>query len=196
MFQSERWADAFVGACKDKTGEGLAALKAMIPPIARLPGPVLGADDGVRVERMLRAALKSTGAGSQDEGAEYAVRFVTLLIQKGCFKHLEAVLQAVEQLVAAENGVITVNAESVSPLDDELLENIKAALKKKTGAREIRLVSHIVPELLEGYRLRIGTERIDTSLIGQIQRMTMDLHAAGALSNGISSGASRGGFKW
>jgi F-type H+-transporting ATPase subunit delta len=191
MFQGERWVDAFIGACGDKTGEGLAVLKVLIPPIARLSGPVLGVNDGVRVERMLRAALKGSGVGPQDEGAEYAIRFVTLLIQKGCFKHLKAVLQTLEQMVDARNGVISVNVESVSPLDDELQENIKTALKKRTGAREVRLVSRIVPELLGGYRLRIGTELIDTSLKGQIQRMTMDLHATD-----LSGALSKGGFRW
>jgi F-type H+-transporting ATPase subunit delta len=189
MFQGERWADAFIGVCGDQAGEGLAALKAMIPSIAGLPGPVLGMDDGARVERMLRAALKSSGADAQDRGVEYALRFVTLMARKGYFKHLGAVLDAVERRVDAENGVLTVNAESVNPLGDELQETLSAALKKRTGAREIRLVSRIVPELLGGYRLRIGSELIDTSLRGQIQRMTMDLHRAG-----LSGAESKGGF--
>jgi F-type H+-transporting ATPase subunit delta len=180
-----------MAVCGDHAAEGVDALKAFVPPLSRLHGQVSGNSYGARVESMLRSALGTSGPG-----VEYAVRFVVLLIRRGCFKHLNAALRAVEQRLDAKNGVLTVNAESVCPLDDALQERIKAGLIKRYGVREIRLVSQIVPELLEGYRLYIGTELIDSSLKGQIQKMAKELHAAGVFSvAGRAGAASDGGFR-
>jgi F-type H+-transporting ATPase subunit delta len=169
MFQGDRWADAFIAASGDHAGEGLEVLKAIVPPISRLSGQISGAGDAGRLEKLLRNASPSNNAG-----AEYAIRFVVLLVRKGYFAHLGAAFQAIEQRIDAKNGVCTVYAESAQPLDDDLQEKIKVALIKKTGAREVRLITRPVPELLGGYRLRIGTELVDTSLKGQLQRMAVE----------------------
>jgi F-type H+-transporting ATPase subunit delta len=191
MFQGDRWADAFMAVCGDHAAEGVDTLKAFVSPLSRLPGQVSGNGYGARVEKMLRSAL-----GTPGPGAEYAIRFVVLLIRRGCFKHLNAALRAVEQRLDAKRGVLTVNTESVRPLDDELQERIKAGLIKRYGAREVRLVSQIVPELLDGYRLCIGTEVIDSSLKGQIQKMAKELHAADVFGvAGRVGAASDGGFR-
>ncbi|WP_010263783.1 ATP synthase F1 subunit delta [Treponema primitia] len=183
MFQGDRWADAFLAACgtsseasgNDCTVEALDALKVFVPSLSHLPGRISGVNDALRLEKVLRSALESSGAGL---GAEYALRFVVLLVRRGQIKYLNAALRAVEQRIDAKNGVVSVNVESVRPLDTDLQEKIKAGLKKRYGARDIKLGSQIVPELLGGYRLRIGTELIDSSLKGQIQKMARELHAA------------------
>jgi F-type H+-transporting ATPase subunit delta len=185
MFQGDRWADAFMAACGDHAGEGLDVLKAIVPSISRLPGQIAGSGDARRLEKLLRTALGSPAPS--DTAAEYTIRFVTLLVRKGYFTHLFAALRVLEQRIDAKNGVCRVHAESAQPLDEDLQEKIKTALIKRTGAREIRLVSQVVPELLGGYRLRIGAELIDTSLKGQLQRMVRETHAATG---------SDGGFKW
>jgi F-type H+-transporting ATPase subunit delta len=200
MFQGGRWADAFMAACGDHAGEGLDVLKAIVPSISRLPGRISGSSDAGRVEKMLRNAVGSpapTGpAAPNDVGAEYAVRFVTLLVRKGYFTRLGDALRALEQRIDAKNGVLIVYAESAQPLDEDLQEKIKAGLIKRTGvqgerrAREIRLVSKVVPELLGGYRLRIGTELLDTSLKGQLQRMAAEAFRLPQETHAV------GGFRW
>jgi F-type H+-transporting ATPase subunit delta len=187
MFQGDRWADAFLSASGDHAEEGLLVLKAVVPLISRLPGEIAGTGDAGRIEKLLRDAL-GTPAQTRplnDAGAEYAIRFVALLIRKGCFTRLGAAYRAIEERIDAKNGVCTVHAESAQPMDGDLQEKIKAELIKKTGAREIRLVSALVPELLGGYRLRIGTELLDTSLKGQLEKMAAETHA------GFD-----GGFRW
>ena len=191
MFQGDRWADAFMAACGDHAEEGLDVLKAVAPAISRLPKEVSGSGDAARLEKLLRSALGSpapTGSvAPTNAGAEYAIRFAVLLVRKGFLGRLGAAIRAIEQRIDAKNGVCTVHIESAQPLDDDLAARIKAGLIKRTGAREIRLVSRLAPELLGGYRLRIGTELIDTSLKGQLERMARETHAG--------AGAD-GGFRW
>ncbi|MDR3122588.1 MAG: F0F1 ATP synthase subunit delta [Treponema sp.] len=176
MFQSDRWADAFVTVCAGYADEGLAVLKAFAPLLSCLPGRVAGRGDALVLERTLRSALEAAGAGGT--GAEYAVRFVALLARKGRFKQLDAAVGAVEQRLDAINGVLAVDVESSSPLEGDLQTELTAALIRKYGAREIRLVPRIVPELLGGYRLRVGSDMVDASVRGQLQRMVRDVGAA------------------
>jgi F-type H+-transporting ATPase subunit delta len=188
MFPGDRWADAFVTVCADHAGQALAALKAFAPLISRLPGRVDGTGDALALERILRAALEAAGAGADETGAEFAIRFVALLVRRGRFKQLDEAVHAVEQRVDAKNGVLLAELESASPLDGELQEELKAALIRSYGAREIRLVPRIVPELLGGYRLRVGADLVDASVRGQLQRMAVDLHAPGSFRASLSDG--------
>lgn len=196
-----------MGASGDHAEEGFLALKAIVPLISRLPGEVAGGVDADRLETMLRNALgcpvpvvpdtaaspvSAEPGGADNPGAEYAIRFVALLVRKGYFGHLGTGFQAIEQRIDAKNGVCTVHAESAQPIDGDLEEKIKAELIKKTGVREIKLVSRLVPELLGGYRLRIGTELVDTSLKGQLERMARETHA-GTFSLNVGA---NGGFRW
>jgi F-type H+-transporting ATPase subunit delta len=178
MFQSNSWADAFVTVCAGYAGEGLRVLKAFEPVLSGLPEYTAGTADALALERMLRSALKAAGAGPDERGAEYAVRFVALLVRRGWHKQLSAAVRAVESRVDALNGVLTVDLESAWPLEGELRENIKAALIQRYGVREIRLVPRIVPELLGGYRLRAGSDLVDASVRGRLRKMAGAFHAA------------------
>jgi F-type H+-transporting ATPase subunit delta len=188
MFHSDRWADAFVSVCAGHAGEGLDILKAFAPVLAPLPGRIAGLADALALERILRASLEAAGVGAGGEGAEYAVRFVALLVRKGRFRQLDQAVRAVEQRVDAQNGIFTVDIESAGPVDGDLREAIKAALMRKYGAREIRLVSRIVPELLGGCRLRFGDELVDASVQGRLERMAAYFHAADAFGAASADG--------
>jgi F-type H+-transporting ATPase subunit delta len=65
--------------------------------------------------------------------------------------------------------------ESAFPLDGqgdpEFLESLKDALRQKTGAKDIKLTNKVNPELLGGYRLRIGSDLLDLSVQGQLRQM-------------------------
>jgi F-type H+-transporting ATPase subunit delta len=191
MFPSDRWADAFVTVCAGHADEGLAALKAFASVLSRLPGRAAGAADAFALERMLRAALEAAGTGPDETGAENAVRFVALLVRKGLLKQLDAAVRAVEQRVDAQNGVLAADLEAASPLDEDLQEELKAALIRKYGAREIRLRTRIVPELLGGYRLWAGGDLVDSSARGQLQRMARNLHAAETFRASLFDGGFR-----
>jgi F-type H+-transporting ATPase subunit delta len=188
MFPGDRWADAFVTVCADHAGEGLAALKAFAPVISRLPGHITGSGDALALERMLRAALKAAGANADEPGPEIAVRFVALLVRRGRFRQLDAAVRAVEQRVNATNGVLVADLESAYPLEEDLQEELKAALIRKYGVREVRLVPRIVPEMLGGHRLLIGADLVDASVRGQLQRMAGDLYAAESFRASLSDG--------
>jgi F-type H+-transporting ATPase subunit delta len=201
MFVPERWAAAFINACdvcttnitsdactasdacdtSDAAGEGLAVLKEICPQVDRIPGPVSGTSAAAQLDRMLRTALRESRPSPEaaaSPGLAAAFRLIILLVRKGLFQHNGAVIREIEQILDRKRGILPVTVESPFSPDEEFREALKQGLRKKTGAREIKLRIRIVPELLGGCRLRMGSESLDASLKGQIQKMAADLGAA------------------
>jgi F-type H+-transporting ATPase subunit delta len=182
MFAAERWASAFVHVLGDDPqalDEGLAALKVLIPCIQKIPGVLSGSTAASRLEYMIRRSMETTGMAGR--GTEYACRLLTLMVKKGLFTphNGAALLEAVETLRDRQKGVLVVRVDSAFPLDEELQETLKETVKqgigRKRGAKEIKLIPRIVPELLGGYRLQIGSESVDASLRFLLQKMAVDL---------------------
>jgi F-type H+-transporting ATPase subunit delta len=196
MAAADRWAAAFIHAVRNTDAgdadadaeEGLAALKAFTVCAGRIPRAVSGSASAAQLDRKIRAAMEKAGVRSR--GAEIARRFMALLVKKNALKFSGAVIQGIEKLLDQERGIFTVFAETAMPAEGDFEETLKAALRQKLAVREVVLVTRIVPELLSGYRLRIGSELLDASLRLQIQKMAEDL----SVPRGTA--ASPGGFSW
>jgi F-type H+-transporting ATPase subunit delta len=174
MFLAERWAEAFVNASETNAGEGLALLRAVFPLVRGIPGEVSGRAAAFRLEKMLRAAA---GTG-ESPGMEAAIRLLVLLVKKGNLRFSEAVTGAIEKILDRQRGTLECVLEAAAPPEEDFQEDLKKALIKKTGATEVRVLPRINPELLGGFRLRLGDEVLDASLRGQLEQMAADMEAA------------------
>jgi len=65
--------------------------------------------------------------------------------------------------------------ESALPLGEADEARLVEALKRRTGAREVRLEKRAAPELGGGFRLRLGDEVIDASVRGMLRKMASGL---------------------
>jgi F-type H+-transporting ATPase subunit delta len=175
MFPPERWANAFVETCGRDLDEGFSTLKAFMACAKGMSGLVRGSLAAAQLETMLRTAVKEAGFGAQNRGAEFAVRFTILLVRKNQFRYRDAIIAEIEKLADRMNGVTRARVESVTPLDEGFKEQITGELQRRTGAKKIVLGTRLVPDLLGGYRLFIGTNLIDTSLREQLRKMAADL---------------------
>jgi F-type H+-transporting ATPase subunit delta len=162
-----------------------------------------------QLEGMLRTALKeagvdaagssgSAGAGGDSargeaETDEIALRFLLLLVRRGYFGHIEKIAERIGEELDDLRGVLRVCLESSSTPEEDFKKDLEAKLAGKTGARGVVFEVKTVPELLGGYRLRIGGEIIDASLRGLLKKMEADLAAvyipgkSGALKSPLTS---------
>jgi F-type H+-transporting ATPase subunit delta len=180
MFAERRWARAFLDACGDKKEDGLAALR-VFKSCAGKWYVGTGSFAARRLFRVLREAVEASGGG-ENAGILAACRTLTLLVQKGLAKYLGSLEAAAEKMWEAENGILTAGLDSAFPLDEGFTDTLKGAIAGKTAVREVRLSVRLMPELIGGCRLHIGTECLDASLRGQLHKMAADLHAAGGFS--------------
>jgi F-type H+-transporting ATPase subunit delta len=176
MFSPDRWALAFISACGPDADQGLAALKGIAPCLPQMHGVVSGRTAAARLERMLHAAMEQSGVN--DRGTEFAVRLVVLLIRKYLFKHINTLIDEVENQLDKQNGVLHAVLESAFPPDAAFQKSLRDQLKGRFGVRDVKVQIRVAPELLSGCRLRIGSESWDASLRGQLQKMVTDIGAA------------------
>jgi hypothetical protein len=178
MFHPDRWALAFTAACGEDAEDGLAALKALLGCLSRLPAPVTGDYPARRLEGMMRRAAGAAGFSQAPRGLEAAMRVILLLVKKGRFRQAGKVVTEVENLLNREKGIFSVVVEASASPDPAFVADLKAALCKKTDASGVEAEVRIRPELLGGCRLIIGGEAWDASLRGQLQDMARSLERA------------------
>jgi F-type H+-transporting ATPase subunit delta len=200
MFSAERWASAFSGALGgapgwEQAGEGLALLRVLVPLFKPLVPKRADSAFADRLQRTLRSAMEQSGIKSR--GAEYARRLLGLLVRKNCFHRAEEIIRALEEQGNRSRGILPVVLESAGPPGQDFMDALKPLLRRKTGAREIRLDTRINPDLLGGYRLHIRSMLIDASLRRQLQEMKSELET-GSGSAGVlpGSGPVPGGIAW
>jgi F0F1-type ATP synthase delta subunit len=187
-FHPDRWAQAFINACGEDADAGLAALKALLACLSRLPAPVSGAYSARQLERMIRHAVAEAGPGvpaaATEAGLETAIRFILLLVKKGRFPQGAQAAGTAETLLGRKKGILKVMVEAAFPPDPAFEADLKAALLKKTAASGIDAEIRIRPELLGGVRLIIGSEMWDASLRGRVQDLERTLEAAPGVWDG------------
>ena len=172
MIHANRWAAVFITVLGDNAAEGLLCLKAMVQPIKTVSGALFGYSAARRLEKLLRES-----AGTQDITVEYAIRYITLLVAKNQFKHIDIILQKIEERIDERAGTLAVTIESASPLDNAFEKELKRRILERTGAADIKMKTRLVPALLGGYRLRAGGLYVDASVKGQMDKMRAGLEA-------------------
>jgi len=176
MFHADRWASALF-AVSGKNAEGaFLCLKALLPPVKSVRGVFFGHSASAKLEKILReSACADTGEAGISPAVEYAIRFICLLVEKNCFRHIEVILQRIEQKLDEQKKLLTVSLEAAFPLDSGLEEEMARMIKERTGAAGVKMKTSVMPELLGGYILRIGSFYVDASLKGQVEAMKASL---------------------
>ena len=182
MFAKERWAAAFINLAAGDIDNGLGVLRIGLRAASRVRENLSGDADAGKLEKALRRSMES--AGVSGPGPEYACRLLCLLVRKGRFSpHSgEALLEEIERLKDRASGALTARLDSAFPLEEEAIEQVKEWLRRRMGktpgAKEIKLLTRVAPELLGGYRLQIGSESIDASLRFLLRDLASHLQAA------------------
>lgn len=188
IFHAERWADAFLAVFKDKPlGEDADAaflcLKAFAAPVKSVHGVFPGHEASVKLEKLLResaAAFDSEMNGTVPNSiVEYTIRFICLLVEKQCFKYIDLLLQRIEQRMDEQKGILAFTVETAAPVNKSFTEDLENMIKERTGAAGVKIKTCVKPELLGGCLLRNNRFYIDASLKGQVDKMKIQLMAAG-----------------
>ncbi|MDR1950337.1 MAG: F0F1 ATP synthase subunit delta [Spirochaetaceae bacterium] len=195
MFAAKLWAGAFIGALEDgapgDAEEGLAALRVFASWAGELPGAVMGSGSAAQMDRLIHGAIAAAGGQFSGRATETAARLIVLLTKKNLLRHAGSVAEAAELILDRKKGIVTAIAECAFPPEDDLREALRAGVRRRTGAADVKLDVRVVPELLGGFRLRIGGDCIDASLRTQMRNLTEELSAG--ISERASLTASFGG---
>ena len=174
MFLVSRWAEMFLAASGSPNSgtsaeDAFTCLKAFAVPVKSASGVFFGLNAAEKLESILRDGSKASPE------QEYAIRFICLLAEKGCLKHIDSVLERIELMLNRKNKVLGLTVEAAASLDSAFTEELAGTIKEKTGALGVNLKTKVKPELLGGYLLRADGFYIDASLKGQTDKMMKEL---------------------
>jgi F-type H+-transporting ATPase subunit delta len=151
-------------------------LKIIAPGIKSIHSFFFGHGSSVKLEEILRDS--AAGINDTSPVTEYAIRFVCLLVEKNCFRHIDILLSKIEHMLNERKGILDVTVEAASPLAGGFEEEMARMIQEKTGSAGVKINTVIKPELISGYLLRIGNFYVDASLKRQMENMMEDFTQA------------------
>ena len=114
--------------------------------------------------RAMAAILETMGADPLDRN------FVGVLARNRRLGALPAIVRRFRALAAARRGEVEAVAETAIALDDSTVGRIRAAIEAALG-QKVALRARVVPDLLGGLVVRVGSIRVDGSLRTQLQSL-------------------------
>ncbi len=143
----------------------LTALKRAIDSSADLKrlikSPVFSRDDQARA---IEAIAQRMGV------SDLTRRFLGLVTSKRRLFVLPKIIDDFIRIAAHARGELTANVTSAKPLNNNQVENIKAALKSALG-RTVTVSQSLDPDLLGGLVVRVGSVMVDSSLKTQLAKL-------------------------
>lgn len=89
-------------------------------------------------------------------------RFLQLVLEHGRESYLRTIIFVYRDLYREHYEIDRVVFETAAPMDDDTLQKVTQKVASKTG-RKVELVTSVRPEIIGGFRIRIGDVRYDYS---------------------------------
>lgn len=124
----------------------------------------------------LSAAQKKQLVTAAAGGADNALfgRLTDLLLENGREEQLHRVALGYCDLYQADTKICVGRVTTARPLDAATNRRIRDFLAKRSG-RTVELKTRVNPDLLGGFVLDVGDERLDASVAGQLRRIKKKL---------------------
>jgi F-type H+-transporting ATPase subunit delta len=124
-----------------------------------------------QLDQRAKLAAVDAVAGDSDPLVRNLLR---LLIEKGRGGEIEEVGEEFEQLVAREEGQLTVELTTAIELSEEEARSIVDQIQKASG-RTVEATRSVDPDLIGGMVLQAGSLRVDGSVRGRLERLEREL---------------------
>ncbi|QSO47593.1 ATP synthase F1 subunit delta [Alicyclobacillus mengziensis] len=111
------------------------------------------------------------------------VRFLDVLIERKRTAYVRAVVEAFHNRAEQDRGSVIVHVETALPLSDDEAQVIRQKLASALN-KEPQTIVEVNPELIAGYRFRVGNRVIDATVRGALQQFAQKLTASGAVEEG------------
>jgi F-type H+-transporting ATPase subunit delta len=108
--------------------------------------------------------------GEQIDGS--TLKFILLLVDRGRIGVLERIAEKFLELSYKEESIEIAKVISSIQLTAQQQKEIAEKLKIITGAKQIKLALKVDPQLIGGFTIEIGSQKIDTSIRGQLNQIS------------------------
>lgn len=170
---AEPYADALMSLAEktnavDAIGGDIRALLSLFEDapelLALLQNPVVKAEDK-------KAIIRRVGTGLN----QYLINFLLLLVDKRRVVFVKGIVaKYLDRLRALEN-IALAEVISAQPLNESQTTAISERIKQFTKASSVELRTSVDPDLIGGVIIKVGSQVIDTSIRGQLRRISLSL---------------------
>jgi F-type H+-transporting ATPase subunit delta len=126
-----------------------------------------------QLDPRVRADALASVLGETDELVR---NFILLVVEKGRSDELDEILDELDALVAAEEGILDVQLTTAVELSDDEATKILGQIEQVSG-RRLRASRTVEPALIGGFVLQAGPYRADASVRGRLERLRRELGA-------------------
>jgi F-type H+-transporting ATPase subunit delta len=99
--------------------------------------------------------------------------FLHILVQRDRLDEVPGIVDALQDLINAQRGIITAEVTTAVPLDQELerlvAQRLAAYLNRDPG--KVSILSRVDPSIIGGVVARVGDEVLDDSVRGRLERL-------------------------
>lgn len=105
----------------------------------------------------------------------YLLNFLMLLVDKRRIVFLSAVCQQYLDLLRQLTNTVLAEVVSALTLTDEQRHTVTYKVKQLTGANAVELKTTVDPDIIGGVIIKVGSQVFDSSLRGQLRRISLSL---------------------
>jgi F-type H+-transporting ATPase subunit delta len=98
-----------------------------------------------------------------------------LLVDKRRIFFLSAICQSYLQLLRKLTNTVLAEVVTALKLTDNQRQTVTDKVKQLTGANEVELTTTIDPDIIGGVIIKVGSQVFDSSLRGQLRRISLSL---------------------
>jgi F-type H+-transporting ATPase subunit delta len=106
-----------------------------------------------------------------------SLKFLMLLVDRGRVAFLDKIAQKFLELSYKKDAIEIAKVTSSIALSAQQQKDLAEKLKVLTGAKQIKLALRVDPKLIGGFTVEIGSKLIDTSVRGQLKKISSLLGA-------------------
>lgn len=96
---------------------------------------------------------------------------VKFLVQKKLFSKRKDILKTLEKIIDKDNSLLQVNLYTKNKIDENFKKELSSILQKKYQVKNIIFNEKINENLIDGFRLEIDDEIIDTSISNKLKKL-------------------------
>ncbi|HWB56203.1 MAG TPA: ATP synthase F1 subunit delta [Gaiellaceae bacterium] len=119
-----------------------------------------------------RDALESVLAGAD----ELVRNFLLLVAEKGRIAEIDEIGEEFERLIAREARVLELELTTAVELSDEEAAAVVRQIEDASG-RRVEATRRVDPDIIGGIVIQAGSQRLDASVRGRLNRLRQDLAA-------------------
>ena len=132
-----------------------------------LANPYVAADDKI--------ALLKSAAGVADADSPVFSDFLKLLARNRRLDMARGIANAYIDLYRRENNIYDVKIVSAAKLGDAELQRLHNLIKKHLNGGSMELTTSVDPDLIGGFTVSVGNERIDASVSNELKQLRLNL---------------------